>query len=449
MFEGLTAALSKVFAGLAGRKLTEANIQEGLRQVRLALLEADVHYQVVKDFLAKVSARAVGEEVVKSVTPAQQFVKVVHDELVALLGPVDHSLPVATQAPALVMLVGLQGSGKTTTAAKLARLAQKKGRRPLLVAADVRRPAAIEQLQALGAKIEVPVHAEPRAQAPAVCANGAAAAARTGRDLVILDTGGRLHIDDDLMAELEEIRRRVPPDRTYLVTDAMTGQDALASASEFHRRLGLSGAILTKMDGDARGGAALSIKSVTKVPVVYVGVSETVDGLEEFHPDRVATRILGLGDVVSLVEKAQAVVSEEEALAAQEKLLRNEFTLEDFLNQIQQIQKMGPIKDLLGMIPGLGAALGGQEVDEKPLVKMKAIIQSMTPEERRDPDLVDASRRRRIAQGSAAGIGEVQKLLKQFQAMRQQVKQMLSGGGMAGKIARFQLQRQRKKFGKG
>ena len=403
MFDGLTTALGKVFAKLTrAGKLTEANIQEGLREVRVALLEADVHYVVVKDLVKRVTARAVGAEVITSVSPAQQIVKAVHDELVAML-----------------------------------------------VAADVRRPAAIAQLQTLGGKLGIPVYAEPGGDPPAICANGVAAAAKDGRDLVILDTGGRLHVDDALMRELEAIKARTTPDRTYFVADAMTGQDAVTSAKAFHERLTLAGVLLTKMDGDARGGAALSIRAVTGAPVTWVGTGEATEALEEFHPERVASRILGMGDVVSLVEKAQAVMDTAKVEAMQQRMMEQGLDFEVYLGMLEQTQRMGPLKQVLGMIPGLGQLTGGQALDipEDALVKPKAMIQSMTPAERQHPDLIDASRRRRIALGSGTTLADVNQLLKGFKMMRAQWKQVMDGGGLTGKLAGFQMKRLRKKFG--
>jgi signal recognition particle subunit SRP54 len=395
----------------------------------------------------RVTAAAVGDAVVKSVQPGQQIIKVVHDELVAMLGPVDHSLPHGDKRPGIIMLVGLQGSGKTTSAAKLANLIRKKGRRPLLVAADVRRPAAVEQLQTLGASLDVPVYAQPGGDPPRICADGIAAAMADSRDLVILDTGGRLHIDDTLMRELEQIKTAVAPDRIYFVADAMTGQDAVTSAEQFHARLQLSGVVLTKMDGDARGGAALSIRAVTGAPVVYVGVGEKADALEEFHPDRVAGRILGMGDVVSLVEKAQEAIKEEDALALQEKMMAGTLNMEDFLILQEQFAKLGSMRQVVGMMPGLGQMAGQLEGldDPKLMHRPRAIILSMTPAERKDPDLIDANRRRRIARGSGTSVADVNQLVKGFKQVQTVMQQLTDGSGMMGMLGRHQLKKIKKR----
>jgi signal recognition particle subunit SRP54 len=441
MFESLGSALQNAFRKLSGRgALTEKNIQEGLREVRLALLAADVHYTVVKDFIDRVTARAVGQEVIRSVSPAQQVVKIVHDELVSLMGPVDTLVPVNPKGACVIVLVGLQGSGKTTTCAKLALHLKKRGRRPMLVAADLQRPAAIQQLQTLGRQLDIPVHAElppaavlgiaPPFKASKVCRNGVDAAERAGRDVVLCDTAGRLHIDEALMKELEEVVGAVRPQQVYLVCDAMTGQDAVTSAKGFAGRLPLSGVILTKLDGDARGGAALSVKAVTGVPIKFVGVGEKADQFEDFRPEGMADRILGMGDVVALVEKAKEAVDAESALKLQEKLKRDSLDFQDFLDQLERLQKMGPLKDLLGMIPGLGAKL--DEVDESQLGRTKAIIQSMTVQERRNPDLLDGSRRLRIAKGSGCTVQDVNTLIKQYREMRKMMKTMKKKRGLFG-----------------
>jgi len=451
MFESLTESLSSAFRKLSGQaQLSEKNIKDGLREVRMALLEADVNYKVVKDLIKRVTEKAVGEEVIKSVQPAQQIVKVVHDELVDMLGgTADHTLPPADKRPTILMMVGLQGSGKTTSTAKLARLVKKKGRRPLLVAADVRRPAAIEQLQTLGQQLDLPVYAEPGGDPPKICADGVKAAIADSRDLVILDTGGRLHIDEELMKELDAIKASTTPDRIFFVADAMTGQDAVTSAQSFHERLGLAGVILTKMDGDARGGAALSIRAVTGAPVVYVGVGEGADALEEFHPDRIAGRILGMGDVVSLVEKASEAIDQEEAMAMQQKLMANEFTFEDMLVMMDQVSRLGPISKVMGMIPGLNQVAGQLgEVNDNAMDRPKAIIYSMTPKERRNPDGIDAQRRRRIARGSGTSINEVNQLLKSFKMQRKMMKELTGGGGVMGAMAKRQMKKLKKKGGK-
>jgi signal recognition particle subunit SRP54 len=441
MFESLGTALQSAFRKLSGRgALTEKNIQEGLREVRMALLAADVHYAVVKDFVDRVAKRAVGQDVIRSVSPAQQVVKIVHDELVDLMGPVDPTIPVNPKGACVLVMVGLQGSGKTTTCAKLALLLKKRGRRPMLVAADLQRPAAIQQLQALGKQLDIPVYAEPPPasilgiappyKASKVCRHGVDVAERSGRDVVICDTAGRLHIDDALMKELEEVVGAVKPQQVYLVCDAMTGQDAVTSAKGFAGRLPLAGVILTKLDGDARGGAALSVKAVTGVPIKFVGIGEKPDQLEEFRPAGMADRILGMGDVVALVERAKEAVDVESALKLQEKLKRDGLDFQDFLDQLEKLQKMGPLKDLLGMIPGVGAH--ADKVDEKQLGRTKAIIQSMTRDERQNADLLDGSRRLRIAKGSGCSIQDVNTLLKQFKEMKRMMKTIKKKKGMFG-----------------
>ncbi|MFH0965341.1 MAG: signal recognition particle protein [Planctomycetota bacterium] len=435
MFESLSSNLTTVLRkfGLRG-KLTESDIRDGMREVRIALLEADVNYRVVKDFVDEVTAEAVGEHVLRSVQPSQQIVKIVHDRLVALMGPADSSIPFAPDGPTVLMLAGLQGSGKTTTCAKLARFLAAKGKRPLLVAADIRRPAAIEQLQILGKSIDVPVFFQPNTPAPRICHDSLREAADKARDVVILDTAGRLHIDDEMMRELEEVVRLVKPHQTYLVCDAMTGQDAVNSAAEFDRRLALDGVILTKLDGDARGGAALSTRKVTGKPIKFVTTGEKLDRLEEFHPDRMAGRILGMGDVVSLVERAQQAIDAEEAAKLREKLRKAAFTLDDFLTQLNAMQKMGPLQDVLALIPGFGARKELlDQVDPKELVHTKAVIQSMTPGERNDPDTIDHSRRNRIARGCGTTPGVVNDLLKQFRMMRDMMRKFdFSKASLAG-----------------
>jgi len=432
MFETITERLQGIFARLRSRgRLTEKDVDEAMREVRMALLEADVSYKVVKDFVAQVAKRAAGQEVLRNISPGQQVIKIVADELEALMGPEAPGLAMAPSGPTVIMLVGLQGSGKTTTAGKLARLLAERGRKPLMVAADVQRPAAIEQLKVLGGQLDVPVYSQPGWGAARICAGALDYAALNGRDTLLLDTAGRLHVDDALMAELAEIASRVAPHEILFVCDAMTGQDAVNSAKAFNDRLAMTGVILTKLDGDARGGAALSVKSVTGKPIKFVGVGEKLDKLEEFHPDRMAGRILGMGDVVSLVERAQAAVDHESAAQMQKKLLANEWTLEDFLTQIDQINKMGPIQELLGMIPGLG--MGGRpQLDDGQLTSTKALIQSMTPQERRHPEIVDGSRRRRIAAGSGASAQAVNALLKQYKTMKR-----VMGRGGIGQMAKM------------
>lgn len=426
MFEAITEKFEGVFKRLRGKAIiTEKNVADAMREVRMALLEADVNYQVVRDFVKAVSKKAVGEGVLKSVSPAQQFVKIVHDELVELMGPVEAGVP-QPGSPTVIMLAGLQGSGKTTTAAKLAAYLAKKGRQPCLVAADVRRPAAIEQLRILGSQLGVEVFAG-EGSPPDICVRAVERARLVGTSDVIIDTAGRLHIDGEMMKEVREIARRTEPHQVYLVCDAMTGQDAVTSAKAFDEELSLDGVILTKLDGDARGGAALSVKAVTGKPIKFVGVGEKLDKLEEFHPDRMANRILGMGDVVGLVEKAREMIDAEEAARMQEKLLKAEFTFEDFQKQLGAMRKMGGIKDVLAMVPGLGSKLGGLDISGDELNQVEAIIRSMTPRERRKPDIIDRSRRHRIALGSGVADAEVSGLLKQFRQMRDMMKAI--GGG--------------------
>ncbi|QIA26915.1 signal recognition particle protein [Thermaerobacter sp. PB12/4term] len=433
-FEGLAEKLQAVFKRLRGKgKLTEADVEAALREVRLALLEADVNFKVVKDFIARVRERAVGQEVLESLTPAQQVIKIVHDELTQLMGGQHARLDLGGELPAVVMLVGLQGSGKTTTAAKLARLLTRQGRQPLLVAADVYRPAAVEQLVTLGQQVQVPVYAPGTDRDPVdIAREGVAEARRRGRDVVLIDTAGRLHIDDALMDELERIRQAVAPREILLVVDAMTGQDAVNVAETFHRRLGIDGVILTKLDGDARGGAALSVRAVTGRPIKFVGLGERVDQLEPFHPERMASRILGMGDVLSLIEKAQAAFDAQQAQRLERKLREQTFDLEDFLEQLRQVRKMGPLDQLLAMIPGLGGRLKDVTVDERELRRIEAIIQSMTPEERRRPEIINASRRRRIAMGSGTRVQDVNRLLKQF-AETQRLMKQVAGAARRGR----------------
>lgn len=430
MFESITGSLETIFNKLRGKgRLTEENIKEGLREVRIALLEADTSYKVVKDFIQKVTERAVGEEVIKSVTPGQQIVKVVQDELEHLMGPVDSTIPFLDGDIAVLMLVGLQGSGKTTTAGKLANMIMSKGRSPMLVAADVQRPAAIEQLKILGKQLNVPVYSEEGVTAVKICKWAVKFAKANNHDVVIIDTAGRLHIDEDLMLELKQIKDKVKPTQIYFVCDSMTGQDAVNSANEFNKQLGFDGAILTKLDGDARGGAALSIKAVTGKPIKFVGVGEKLDKLEEFHPDRMASRILGMGDVTSLVEKAQKVVDAEEAEKLEKKFKEGSLTLDDFLNQLQQVRRMGPLKEIIGMIPGMGKKMEGVDIDEKQLKNVEAIIRSMTLEERMRPDIIEGSRRHRIASGSGRNVQDISQLLKQFKQMKKMFRHLSENDG--------------------
>ena len=432
MFENLTEKFSHTFKRLRGQgKLTESNVKEALREVRLALLEADVHYKVAKNFVADIGQRAVGAEVLDSLTPGQQLVKIVNEELTRLMGGTSVGLELMGRTPLIYMLVGLQGSGKTTTAGKLALALKDLNRHPCLVPADVYRPAAIEQLHTLGAQIGVPVYPATTEMDPVdigVAALGFAS--QQGCDILILDTAGRLHIDSELMAELERLKSRLQPREILLVADAMTGQDAVQVAESFNQALSLTGVILTKMDGDARGGAALSIRSVTGTPIKLVGVGEKLDALEAFHPERMASRILGMGDVVSLIEKAQKVFDEKQALKLRQKLVKDEFSLEDFRDQLRQIKKMGSLEEILSMIPGLGQMkqLKQFKPDEQELVRTEAIINSMTPQERRNHTIINASRRRRIAGGSGTSVQEVNKLLKSYDQMRRMLRNLKKGG---------------------
>jgi signal recognition particle subunit SRP54 len=433
MFESLSEKLQKTFRDLRGLgKLSEKNMKEGLREVRLALLEADVNYKVVKDFIAQVQEKAMGREVLQSITPGQQLVKVVNDELVALMGSSAEALEFASSPPTIIMLIGLQGSGKTTTAAKLARFLRSKGHRPLLVAADIYRPAAVRQLQILAEQLTLPAYAEENAKDPVkICKNSMQYARQQNCDVIILDTAGRLHINDELIQELQRIKDAVEPAEILFVADAMTGQDAVNVAENFHGRVGLSGVILTKLDGDARGGAAISIRSVTGKPIKFVGVGEKLDAFEVFHPERIASRILGMGDVLSLVEKAQETIDEKRAMELQEKLLKAQFTFEDFQQQLQQLKKMGPLDELMAMMPGMNRFKGLQP-QEKDLVKVEAIINSMTNKERRLPQVIDGSRKRRIAKGSGTSVADVNRLLKQFQQMQKMMKQVRRSGLLKG-----------------
>jgi len=432
MFESLTEKLQGVFDKLGKRgKLSEADVDAALREVRLALLEADVNFKVVKDFIGRIKERAVGHEVMRSLTPAQQVIKIVHEELIATLGE-PARLDLSGPTPHVVMLVGLQGSGKTTMAAKLAVRLRKSGQRPLLVAADTYRPAAVTQLEVLGKQVDVPVHSEGiKPSPPQICSNALKRARESAYSIVLMDTAGRLHVDDDMMHELEEIKARTKPSEVLLVADAMTGQDAVRVASEFHARLGLTGLILTKVDGDARGGAAISMRAVTGVPIKYLGVGEKTDALEDFHPDRLASRILGMGDVLTLIEKAQTSLDQEQALGMAQKLVKGEFNLEDFLQQLQQMKKLGPLSQLLDMIPGLSQATKGiaPEVTDGQLKVIEAIINSMTRQERRNPRLINASRKRRIARGSGTTVQEVNALLTQFRQTQRLMKQLGGGRG--------------------
>jgi signal recognition particle subunit SRP54 len=432
MFDTLTDRLQGVFKKLRGKgKLTERDVDEALREVRLALLEADVNFKVVKDFVGKVRERAVGAEVLESLSPAHQVIKIVNDQLVEMLGKPSR-LELGSGNPPIIMLVGLQGAGKTTTAAKLASLLRKAGQRPLLVAADMQRPAAVQQLITLGKQIDIPVYSEASGSPPDIAQRSLNRARELASTVVILDTAGRLHIDEALMTELNLIRSRLNPNEVLLVADAMTGQDAVRVAEEFHKRLSLTGLVLTKLDGDARGGAALSVRAVTGVPIKYLCIGEKLDGIEQFHPDRLAGRILGMGDVMSLIEKAQESFDEKQAAVLEKKLRNATFDLEDFLQQLQQVKKMGSLSQIMEMVPGLRNVtkqLPAEALDERQLKRVEAIIRSMTPGERHDPSIIDGSRRRRIARGSGTQPHEVNQVLNQFRQVQKMMKMMSGGKG--------------------
>jgi signal recognition particle subunit SRP54 len=438
MFDSLSTRLQTIFDKLGGRgRLSEDNIQEALREVRVALLEADVNFKVVRAFVDRVKVKAVGQDVLASLTPAQQVVKVVHGELVELLGGSGHRLAMAPHPPTVIMLMGLQGSGKTTTAAKLARLYQKQGQHPLMAAADTQRPAAMEQLRTLGAQLDVPVTGAPGQTPLEICRAARDEAATRGLTPLILDTAGRLHVDEALLDELKAIRRDVAPHHVLLVVDAMTGQDAVTVADRFNQAVGIDAVVLTKLDGDSRGGAALSVRHVTGRPIAFVGVGEKTDALEPFHPDRLASRILGMGDVLSLVEKAQAAVDQSTAEALAKKLREDTFSLEDFRDQLKQLRQMGPLDQILGMLPfgkmlkGAPKDLEGESAD---LGRFEAIIGSMTPGERHNPEVINGSRRQRIARGSGTSVQDVNRLLKQYAQLRKVMKQFK---GMEGKLSRM------------
>jgi signal recognition particle subunit SRP54 len=433
LFESLSTRIQSAFTSLRGEvRLTEEHVESALREIRLALLEADVNFQVVKAFIDRVRDKATDQSVLKSLTPVQQVVKIVRDELLSLFGTVEGGLKKDAPTPRVVLLLGLQGSGKTTTCGKLGRWLRRQGRHPLMVSTDVRRPAAIQQLSVVGEKAEVKVYA-PETMDPVARASGALAEAKAkGFDTVIVDTAGRLHIDDELMNELQAIKDVVKPSDLLYVADSMTGQDAIKSAGEFNRRIGVTGVVLTKLDGDARGGAALSVVSVVGVPVAFIGSGERLEDLELFHPDRIVSRILGMGDVLSLIEKAEQAIGEDEAEDLEEKLRRNQFSLDDFRKQLRTIKRMGPLESILGMIPGLGnlKELAQNKPDEKQLARVEAIISSMTPAERHDDQIINGSRRKRIAAGSGTSVEEVNRLLKQFAEMKR-VLQMIGRGGTA------------------
>jgi len=432
MFESLTEKFNSVFRSLAGRgKITEANVSDAMRDVRKALLEADVNYNVVKKFCKDVTQAAIGAEVIKSLHPSQILVKIVNDELTKLMGPVDTRIYFVSPGPTVIMLAGLQGGGKTTTAAKLAKYLLANGKTPLLVADDLQRPAAIEQLIILGQQLNIDVYSEDSKNSVKVAKNAVKHAKENNYDVVVLDTAGRLHVDEEMMAEVANVAKAVTPHQIYLICDAMTGQDAVNSAKEFNERLELDGVILTKLDGDARGGAALSVKAVTGKPIKFIGVGEKLDKLEEFHPERMAGRILGMGDVVTLVEKAQEHFEVEEAEKLQKKMAKGSFGFDDFLKQMQAVKKMGGIKDMLKMMPGMGGQLADMDIDDGEIRRMEAIVYSMTQTERREPDIIDASRRRRVAAGAGVQVHDVSGLVKTFKRSRDMMKAM-SGGKLGG-----------------
>jgi len=430
MFQELTSRFDGVFRRLKGHgKLTEENIAEAMREIRLVLLEADVNFKVAKEFIAKIKQKAVGEEVVGSITPAQQVIKIMHDELTLLLGGVDTPLREANLPPTVIMIVGLQGSGKTTFCGKLAKHLVGRGRKPLLVAADLQRPAAVEQLKVVGKSAGAEVLAQLDTTPVAICKTSIGEARKRFFDTVILDTAGRLHVNDELMKELRAIKDVTDPHEILFVADGMTGQDAVNAAQAFQSQVNFTGIVLTKMDGDARGGAALSIKQVTGKPIKFFSAGEKLDALEKFHPQRMAGRILGMGDVVTLVEKAQEAVSVEKMKALEKKLRQSAFTFEDFLDQLQQVKKMGPLQQLAGMLPGMNSkAMANVDLDDKALVHTEAIIQSMTIEERQRPKILNGSRRLRIAKGSGTSVQEVNRLIKQFEMMQKMMKQAGRGG---------------------
>jgi len=431
LFDALTNKFNSVFKSLAGRgRITEANVSDAMREVRKALLEADVNYQVVKKFCKDVTVAALGADVVKSLHPSQVMVKIVNDELTKLMGPVDTRIYFVSPGPTIIMLAGLQGCGKTTTAAKLAKYLIAGGKKPMMIADDLQRPAAIDQLVTLGEQIGVEVYTEQIKDAVKVARNGVKHAKKTGHDVVILDTAGRLHIDTEMMDEISNVAKAVVPQQIYLVCDAMTGQDAVTSAGEFNSLLELDGVILTKLDGDARGGAALSIKAVTGKPIKFIGVGEKLDKLEEFHPDRMASRILGMGDIVTLVEKAQEHFDEEEAEKMQKKMAKGSFGFDDFLKQMGAMKKMGGLGSMMKMMPGM-SQMGDMNVDDGEIARMEGIVHSMTKAERQDPELLDSSRRRRIAKGCGRDLQEVAGLVKTFKRSRDMIK-TLSGGGFGG-----------------
>lgn len=431
MFQGLSEKLQETFKRLRGKgKLTEDDVNEAMREVRMALLEADVNFKVVKDFVAKVKERAIGSEVLESLSPGQQVIKIVNEEMVALMGGVSSKINISSKPPTVILLVGLQGAGKTTHGAKLANMLKKQGKHPLLVACDIYRPAAIKQLQVLGEQIKVPVFSLGTEKPVKIAQESIRQANSQGQDVVIIDTAGRLHINEELMGELREIKSAVKPHEILLVVDAMTGQDAVNVAESFHNELGVDGVILTKLDGDTRGGAALSVKAVTGCPIKFAGIGEKMDAIEPFYPERMASRILGMGDVLTLIEKAQSAFDEKKAKEMEQKLRKQEFTLDDFLDQMQQLKKMGPLSSILEMVPGLGKQMKDVQINEKDMAHVEAIIRSMTLEERRKPVVIKESRKKRIAKGSGTSIQEVGRLIKQFEQMQKMMKQLTNSPGM-------------------
>ncbi len=439
MFDALSDRLEGIFSGLRNRgRLSERDIDDVTREIRRALLEADVNVRVARSFIERVKERAVGADLSKSLSPGQQFIKIVHDELVETLGGTSGKLTMSPKPPTVVMLAGLQGSGKTTAAGKLARLLKSQGLQPLLVGADLQRPAAVEQLRVLAGRVEVPFFSDP-ADPVDSARGGIAEAERLGRNVVIVDTAGRLQIDIELMEELRDIRDAVKPHNTLLVVDAMTGQEAVNVATAFHEAVGLEGVILTKIDGDARGGAALSVKEVVGKPILFAGTGEKLDEFEAFHPDRMASRILGMGDVMTLIEKAEAAFDDTQKAKAEEILREGTFTLEDFLEQMQQVKKMGSIQNVIGMLPGMPKEIRNQQIDDREITRIEAIIQSMTPAERRKPDLINGSRRGRIARGAGVTSSDVNSLLKQFKQVQQMMRQMGGGKGKKSKRPRLPI----------
>ncbi len=428
MFESLSQKLELAFKKLRGQgRITPQNVEESLREVRRALLEADVNYRVAKQFIDSVQVRAVGQEVLSSVTPGQQIIKIIFDEMVQLLGNTRADIATASNPPTVILVAGLQGSGKTTFSAKLALHLKSKGRLPLLVAADVHRPAAIDQLETLGQQIEIPVYADRGAGAVKIAGDAVAFARKNIRETIIVDTAGRLHEDEEMMREVEAVKAVLAPHEILFVVDSMTGQDAVTTAKAFHDRLNYDGIVLTKLDGDSRGGAALSIRAVVEKPIKFVGIGEKLDALEPFYPDRIASRILGMGDIVTLVEKAHQQIDVEKATRLEEKLRKSQFTFDDFLDQLREIRKMGPLSQIASMIPGLNRLPANAELDERGLVRVEAIIQSMTREERQRPAMINGSRRRRIALGSGTTVQDVNRLLKQFEEMQRMMKRLSKG----------------------